>query len=452
MTPPTRQKHITLTIVRWLALVLVGWLLYGLARALWSVIRLGAPLYDWQWYPGLIVLLIGLTVHGVWGLPHTKQTALAFAGLSIWVIIGYSGFWQTVELTPARTAPVPISFWTSGTSEIPDTTLEDIRSAGGRLYLIAGEKSLEGENRQALVAELERLSTYDIEVYLTSNVSDYLSVPVHDEWIVLVQREATFIRDESLTNIRGIVGDAECPIKSEMPFDILGLDRDAFFSTVRDYEDLIGKIKEKYPDLSLGVTADWTYYIDTLDGDADLSIVQRSPVDPPGTWDYMNAMIYSSYYPSSWRAYYVYSVERAMARCCPDCQRSYLIGVAGYSLDPLLDFDDLVRDAQLSRAMGTQEIVVFYLNGALRDFGDDFVRRLTTAVNGTDPGLTVQVPFSRPASLILYGITFADALLDVRSWKGLLLATGWIVASGAIALHSTPRSLSLRHNEQDHVS
>jgi hypothetical protein len=407
MTPHMRRKRATLIIVRWLALVLAGWLLYGMTRALWAIIRLGAPLYNWQWYPGLIVLLIGLTAHVVWGLPRTRRTAIAFTGLSIWIVVGCSGFWQTVELIPAQAAPVPISFWVSRTDEFPDTILEDIQSTGGYLYRIAGEKSIEGKNRQALIAELQRLSTYDIEVYLTSNVSDYLSVPVHDEWVALVPKLAAFIHDENLTNVRGIVGDAEHPLKTEMPFDILGLDRDGFFHTVQDYKDLIEETKEEYPNLNLGVTADWTFYIDTLDGDADISIVQRSPVDPPGTWDYMNAMIYSSYHPPSWRAYYVYSVEQAMARRCPECRRSYLIGVVGYSADPLLDFDDLVRDAQLSRTMGAQEIVVFYLNGALRDFGDDFVRRLAEAVNSTDPDLVVQVPFSRPASLILYGITFA---------------------------------------------
>jgi len=451
MTSPAQQKRLFLIIIRWSALTLAGWLLYGMTRALWAVIRLGAPLYDWQWYPGLIALLVGLAVHVVWGLPRTKRTTLAFAGLSIWIVVGYGGFWQTVELVPSQTDPVPISFWTSGISELPDSTLEDIQLAGGYLYRIAGEKSIEGENRQVLIAELERLPRYDIEVYLTSNVSDYLSVPVHDEWVALVPKIAAFIHDEDLTNIRGIVGDAEHPLKAEMSFDILGLDRGGFSSTVRDYESLIERMKREYPDLSLGVTADWTYYIDTLDGDADLSIVQRSPVDPPGTWSYTNAMIYSSYHPPAWRAYYVYSIEQAMARRCPDCQRSYLIGVVGYAADPLLDFDDLVRDARLSRAMGAQEIVVFYLNGALRDFGDDFVRRFATAVNNTDPELVVQVPFSRPASLILYGVTFADALLDVHSWKGLLLAASWIVFSGAIALHSTLRPRSLRYDGQDHV-
>lgn len=456
MTPPTRQRRAALIIVRWLTLVLAGWLLYGMTRALGAITRLGAPLYDWQWYPGLIALLVGLTVHVVWGLPRTKRTALAFTGLLIWIVIGYSGFWQTIELAPAQTAPVPISFWVSGTDDLSDTVLEDIQSAGGYLYRIAGEKSIEGENRQALIAELDRLSKYDIEVYLTSNVSDYLSVPVHDEWIVLVRKIAAFIHDENLPNVRGVVGDAERPLKAEMPFDILGLDRDGFFHTVQDYKDLIEETKEEYPDLDLGVTADWTFYIDTLDGDPDLSIVQRSPVDPPGTWDYTNAMIYSSYHPPSWRAYFVYSVEQALARRCPDCQRSYLIGVVGYSADPLLDYDDLVRDARLSRAMGTQEIVVFYLNGALRDFGDDFVRRLAEAVNNTDPDLVVQVPFSRPASSILYGITFADALLDVRSWKGLLLALGWMVSSGVIAFHSTRHTTvkprSSKDSEQNLVS
>lgn len=437
MISPTRRKRIILTIVRWLALILAGWFLYGMIRALRAIVRLGAPLYDWQWYPGLIALLLGLTVHIVWGLPRNRRTISVSIGLSIWIIVGYSGFWQTVELVPAKTDPVPISFWTSGTDELPDTILENIQAAGGYLYRISSARSIEGEHRQTLIAELQRLSTYDIEVYLTSNVSDFLSVPVHDEWIVLVQRIAAFVHDEDLTNVSGIVGDAERPVNAPMGFDLLGLDRDGFSDTVRDYEDLIRRIKKEYPDLSLGVTADWTYYVDTLDGDADLSIVQRSPVDPPGTWDYTNAMIYSSYHPSSWRAYYVYSIERAMARRCPDCQQSYLIGVVGYSADPLLGFDDLVRDAQLSRAMGAQEIVVFYLNGALRDFGDDFVHRLTMAVNSAAPDLTVQIPFSRPASLILYGITLADALLDVRSWNGLLLAVGWMIASGIIAFRAT---------------
>lgn len=245
MIPPTRRKRIIL-IARWLTLGLAGWLLYGMARALWAIIRLGAPLYDWQWYPGLIALLIGLTVHIVWGLPRTRRTTLAFTGLLIWVIIGYSGFWQTIELTPAQTAPVPISFWVSGTDDLPDTILEDIQSAGGYLYRIAGEGSIEGKNRQALIAELDRLSTYDIEVYLTSNVSDFLSVPVHDEWIVLVQKLAAFIHDEDLTNVRGIVGDAEIPLKAEMPVDILGLDRSGFSRTIHEYEDLIGRMRREH--------------------------------------------------------------------------------------------------------------------------------------------------------------------------------------------------------------
>jgi hypothetical protein len=427
------KERITLA-ARWLVLILIGWLTYGLVRALWTTIYLGVPLYDWQWYLGVIILLIGLAIRTVWRWP-TKLIVFVFAGLIAWIVVGYNGFGQTIELYPGRAAPAPISFWVSqGISQAPEAVLEDIHAAGGRLYLISGQRSLEGENRQALVAELRRLSEYDIEVYLTTNVSDFLSVPVHDEWIALVQETAAFIRDEDLTNVHGIIGDAESPTKT--PPDILGLDEGDFFRTVHNFDNLIELMEDKYPDLSLGITANWPQYTDSLDGDSDICILARSPVDPPGNWDYINVMTYSSYYPPSWRAYYVYLVEQAMARRYPARQSSHLIGVVGYKMEPsLLDFDDLVRDARLSRAMGVQEIVVFWLNGALTDFGDDFVRRFTTAVNDVEHDLTVEVPFSRPISMLLYSMAVLDALLDVRSWRGLLLI-GWIACSGIIVRYS----------------
>ena len=68
----------------------------------------------------------------------------------------------------------------------------------------------------------------------------------------------------------------------------------------------------------------------------------------------------------------------------PEYQPSYLIGVVGYSNGPLLDHAELARDAHILRAMDVQEIAVFYLGGALRDFGDDFVQRFVAAVNGAD--------------------------------------------------------------------
>jgi len=117
---------------------------------------------------------------------------------------------------------------------------------------------------------------------------------------------------------------------------------------------------------------------------------------------------------------------------------SYLIGLVGGGMpgEPLLDFDELVRDARLSRALGVREIAVFQLDGALRVFGDDFVRRLTAAVNSSQPGAAVAVPFSRPASLLFYATAAADALLDVRGPLG----WAWIALSGMIAFRTYPKN------------
>ncbi len=146
-------------------------------------------------------------------------------------------------------------------------------------------------------------------------------------------------------------------------------------------------------------------------------------------------MTYSSYFPSAWRAYYVYVVERAMARRYPAAPASHLIGLVGggFPGEALLDFEDLVRDARISRALGVREIVVFQLDGALRAWGDDFVRRLNAAVNGSQPSVSVAVPFSRPASAMLYSAVVADGLLDIRKWG--LVWIAWAIVCLPLAWH-----------------
>lgn len=158
----------------------------------------------------------------------------------------------------------------------------------------------------------------------------------------------------------------------------------------------------------------------------------RSPMDPPGGWDFVNLMTYSSYIPSDWRAYYVYLHEQAMAKLYPRDRVSHLIGLVGEGMpgEPLMGFDDLVRDARISRALGVREVVVFQLDGALKVFGEDFVRRLVGAVNSPDAVINVQ--FSRPVSIMFYATALADALLDVHGPRVWLWVT-WIVLSGVIA-------------------
>lgn len=436
----TRRRRTMSIMARWLALTLLGWVIYAMVRALWTTIYLGAPLYDWQWYLAIVGLLVGLCARIARCLPRSKMVAATFGGLLIWAVVGYGGFWQTVHLYPAHVPPVPISFWASSAiGEAQEAVLQDLRTAGGWLYVTVDRQPFDEERRQILIARLRRLAAYDIEVYLAPYLPDFLSVPVHDEWIANVWETAALVHDEDLTNVHGVIGDAERPFRA--PFDFLGIERDAFLRTMCDLDSLVRQLRREYPDFSAGVTAGWPLHVDGLDGDPDLSITYRSPVDPPGNWGFVNVMTYSSYFPPSWRAYYVYLTEQMTARRYPDCRPSHLIGLVGggFAWEPLLDFDDLVRDARLSRALGVREIVVFQLTDALMVFGDDFVGRLAAAVNDTPSDLTVEVPFSRPISVFLYSIAAADALLDARGWRGLLLF-GWMAASAIIACRSVRRA------------
>ncbi len=426
-------KQISCIALRWLALAVIGWLIYGLARALWAVIRLGMPWFDWQWYIAILALLAVLVTGLSWRWPHSRA---GIAGTLMWIIIGYNGLGQDIRLYPAQAAPIPISFWSgAGVCQVPERVLEDVHAARGQLYLTIGKNEFTGENIQLLVDGVRRLAGRDIKVYLAPRASDFVSVPVHDEWIVNVQETAALIQREGLTNVRGIIGDVERPRYT--PLDFWGKDRDAFFQAARDVGGLIEWMRKKHPDMSLGVTADWTLYLDSNDGDSDLSIIFRSSVNPPGHWDFINVMAYSSYFPSSWQAYYVYLVEQTMTRLHPDLPPSFLIGLIarGAPGERELDFDDLVRDAQLSRALGAREIVVYKLDGALKIYGDAFVQQLAAAVNNTQPDQVVQISFSRPASMLIYGVAVLDALLDARGWRGLLFLA-WAVLSGLIAHRS----------------
>jgi hypothetical protein len=437
-------------VLRSLALALAGWLAYGLLRALWTVFYLGTPAYDWSWYLAITVLLPGLLVWLAWGRPHQRHALALFIPLLAWAIIGYTGLGQVIYLYPGQAPPARLSFWTPPIDwrQTPDSTLRDLQAAGGRVYLWPAVNPIQAEQGATLAEGLRRLAEYDIEVYLVPHSSNFLSVPIHREWMASARDAAAFARREKLGNVRGLAGDVEQPMHTRP--DIVAAERANFDQSVVDLRQFIDEMHCEYPELRIGITAVWLHYVDGLDGDTDLSMILRSPADPPAEWDYVNVMVYSSYFPPAWRAYYVYLIERAMARryqegsatslCStsyPGNRVSYLIGLVGggFPGEAVLTFDQLVRDARLSRALGVCEIVVFQLQGALRAFGDDFVGRLTTAVNDVSPSTRLEIPFSRPASLMLYGIALLDALLDVRGQWGWLWL-GWLVLSGLIASYS----------------
>jgi hypothetical protein len=385
-------------------------------------------------------LLIDLPIYQLCRLlsAQNRRSRLApglFVGLLLWVIIGFNGFGHVEQLAVNHTLPVRLSFWGSWDfRQLPETVLQDLQTAGGRLYFGVSDQDLNGGQANTLVASIRKLAEYGIEVYLATPASnEFLSVPAYRSWISSTQAAAALVQREQLTNVHGLLGDAEAPAHS--PLDVAGADQSNFWEAVTELQNLIDTIHREYPGLSIGLTANWIQYVDHFDGDSDLSIVLRSPVEPPGGWDFVNLMTYSSYLPSEQRPYYVYLLERAMPQLYPPQRVSYLIGLfgTGGANEPVLDFADLVRDARLSRALGVRDIGVFHLNGALQVYGNDIVQRLTETINQSTPDEMVNVPFSRPVSLWFYGVVAVDALLDVRGprvWWWI----GWIVLSGMFVL------------------
>lgn len=441
-------------IISWIAIVVFGWLTYALVRGLAAIIDLAVHFYDWQWYVPLIVLLTGLPMYILWsrsrrGKLRIRHGAAVIGAILIsWIVVGYNGFGQSTTLSLTDRAPIPISFWAySDFRQTPATIFEDIQAARGTIYLDAGTRPFEDEGHAAFVTAMRRLADYDIPVYWAVPSPNFLSAPVAAQWTANVRRAAELVGQENLNAVRGFIGDVEPPFNE--PFDWLGSQRDEFETAVNAYRELLSDLRHAYPDLRLGVTAMWAHYFDPLDGDADLSIVMRSPLDPPGNWDFVNLMTYSSYYPEGWRPYYVYVLERALARLYPQERVSHLLGLVGGGMpgEPIMSFEELVRDARISRALGVREIAVFQLDGALRLFGNDFVHRLNEAVNGAEAIGSVEIPFSRPVSILFYGIAVGDSLLDAlysRTWLLVL----WIGGSGLLTWRLLRRDKSAARNDE----
>ena len=73
--------------------------------------------------------------------------------------------------------------------------------------------------------------------YFSDSLSDFLSVPVHTEWIANVQATVHFLEHEQVSNVSGLIGDAELPLK--MPPDFLGSEQASFEQTVEALGNLI---------------------------------------------------------------------------------------------------------------------------------------------------------------------------------------------------------------------
>ena len=424
------EKRNPVFLKHWLALTLSGWTAYSLLHALRIVIKLGSPCYDWQWYLPVSIAIITLPMQMIWRRPVAQYIRIAYVGLILWIVVGYNGFGYSEQLSLDNTAPITISFWAPYTDfgDVPESVLLDLQTAQATLYLQPRIDFKENIPADLAIA-LRRLATYDIAVILVPDISDFLSAPVHKEWIAHTLILADFVQSQNLHNVRGFIGDAEAPLHAS--FVSLQSAAIEVNEATHNLANLIDTFHDQYPNQQIGITAVWPLYIDGIDGDNDLAVLWRSPVDPPGKWDFVNVMVYSSFLPKNHRAYWVASTERYMTRRFPSNQVSFLIGLVGggFPWEPLLDFDSLVNDALICRALGADEIVVFQIKGALQSFGNDFVQRFATAVNEPRANLTASVSFSRPTSVRHFAYALLDAILDIRGpkiWFWLL----WTASSG----------------------
>jgi hypothetical protein len=417
----------------WLALVIVGGLIYTSLRALATMIALGAPTYDWQWYVPLSACLLGLLLQLVWSWPSSRSRRWMYLALLTWLVIGFSPPGLQEDLLLEGTPPIAISFWAyTDFRQMPESVLQDLRTSHAILYLHAPTKSFDGDSGQQLASGIQRLAAHAIPVILMPPADDFLSTPVYRQWISRARLEAAFTRRYYLSNVQGLIGDAEAPLHTSL--DFTGSHAAEVEEATHNLREFTTTLHHDYPNLQVGITAQWPLYFDGFDGDADLAIIGRSPVDPPGDWDFVNVMTYSSYWAPDQRPYWVASVIRGMAHRYPHRHSSHLIGLVGGGMpgEPLLSFDELVRDAQICRALGVREIVVFQLNGALTVFGADFVRRFNAAVNRPVSATAIPVPFARLVSLTHYGLAVSDVVLDSRGPR-IWIVIAWTLLSAMVA-------------------
>lgn len=424
---------IVLGVVRWLGLFVGGWAAYAVGRALLAAMALDVPWYDWQMYLALWLLIVWIMVGLANYWPKRSVVSLGVSSvLLLWLVVGYNGFGQTVTLHPSTQPPVKLNFWAFFLPGVlPEQTLAEVGAGGGDIYLTIRSDAMRGEDGAALAAEMRHWHELGITVYMAPPFDGpygFLAETNHQEWITKTYATAAFVQQEQLAGVCCLIGDAEMPVG--MTADQWGLDQPRFAAMVANYQAFLPEFRQRYPNLQVGLTAGWILYLDGWDGDPDLAIAHRTAVDPP-EWDYLSSMTYSSYFKPETRTYLLYLVERAVARRYPGREIVHLLGVAGGGMpgEPLLDFDELVRDARLSRALGQREVGVFQLNGLVTEFGPDIVGRLATAVN--DPQAPpIEVPFVRAVSVIIYGALLSDALLDVRGWGALL----WLAWGGVCAV------------------
>src|SRR5262245_18687933 len=95
---------------RWLALSLGGWLAYVLARGLWTVVTLGMPFFDWQWYLAGLLLVLSLPVRILFRLRRGRAVTFILTLLTAWLMLGYNGFGHTIRLKVESQPAIPISF------------------------------------------------------------------------------------------------------------------------------------------------------------------------------------------------------------------------------------------------------------------------------------------------------------------------------------------------------
>ncbi len=226
-----------LFVARWLALSAFGLLAYACLRAVYAVVYLGTPLFDWVWYLPTIGVMLGILLCLAFPVLWKRATIVTLVSITAVSCLLYGGGNRSIVLYPDQYEAVPISFWTGlDFRNVPDSLLEDIHAAGGYVYTGRGDGSYRQPAHDELAAGLRRLDTYHIKAYLIPPLSKFLSVPVEHEWEAHVRNAAEFVGREQLHNVMGVIGDAENP--QDVPLDIWATDRSEFAHAIIDFGNL----------------------------------------------------------------------------------------------------------------------------------------------------------------------------------------------------------------------
>lgn len=283
----------------------LGCLIYSCVRGLQTYISIGAPFVDWSWYLLIIAALVWLLLRMGFRAVGDKLWLGGLAVLFAFLAIGFGAFGYHFALPMAQSPNPPITFWAAAdVNYFSNTVLDDVKNAGGILYIAIDSATFkEPSTPKEFVGQINLATEQGIQIVLLPPVSDFLSAPVHEEWITNTQLAMTFARENNLP-ITGFIADAEPPLNKS--WDVFGFGASEVKRAEQNTRHFLESAQSTVPQFKQEVTSIFPLFADGFDDDNDLAILLQSPVDPPGNWSLLNLQAYTSYMPEESRTYYLW--------------------------------------------------------------------------------------------------------------------------------------------------